>query len=117
MRKLVLALIAFAAAATLAARQPPPDPKAVKQLRTYGVPFDPQLLKERGSDESRRRAFAQVVRDVQDKLTDDPQTLRDLRRFARDGTFPPAGMGTTSKATVADVKDRAVFLKKTDDRW
>jgi hypothetical protein len=198
MRKMVLALTAFAAAATTAATQPPAaDPKAAKQLRTYGipvrarvfpqdspqaalrsvitaieqnefgyltahlidpafvderiedrrrqllpateedlltlrkvqsqapekydpsvrVPFDPQLFKERLADESRKRAFAQVVRDVQDKLTDDPQTLRDFRRFAKDATFPPAGGATTSKVALPDVKDRSLFFKNTDGRW
>jgi hypothetical protein len=197
MRKMVLALTAFAAASALAAGQPPADPKAAKQLRTYGVvtrlrafpqdtpqaavrsvitaiekgeidylvahlmepafvdarvedrrqqllgvveddlkrlraqqqqaperydvsvrvPVDVTLFKEKVADESKRRAFAQVVRDVTDKLADDPQALRDLRRFARDGVFPAAGMGTTAKVTIPDVRDRAVFLKKVDDRW
>src|SRR5439155_4817290 len=81
------------------------------------VPVDPALFKERVADESRKRAFDQVIRDVRDKLTDDPQTLRDLRRFARDGVFPTAGMAATAKVTLPDVKDRAVYLKKVEDRW
>lgn len=81
------------------------------------IPLDPALFKDRVTQESRRRAFEQVVRDVQDKLADDPQTARDLRRFARDGVFPDAATGTTAKLTLPDVKDRAVYLRKVDDRW
>jgi hypothetical protein len=54
---------------------------------------------------------------VKDKLVDDPEVLKDLRRFYRSGTFPEAGGGNTAKVGLPDVKDRAVFFKKIGDRW
>ena len=51
-------------------------------------------------------------------LLDDPEGMKDLRRFNRNGTFPDAGAAdTTAKVGLVDVKDRALFLKKIGDRW
>ena len=52
------------------------------------------------------------------KFADDPESLKDLRRFARGGTFPdPAAPDLAAKVGLPDLKDRAVFLKKIGDRW
>jgi hypothetical protein len=64
---------------------------------------------------SRERAFAQIARDLDEKLRDDPQSLRDLRRIWRAGTFTDEGAG--AKAVHPTVKDRAVFFKRSGDRW
>ena len=52
---------------------------------------------------------------IRHKLADEPDHLRDLRRFARDGQFQAAG--ETATATLPDVKDRALYFKKVGDRW
>jgi hypothetical protein len=52
---------------------------------------------------------------IRRKLADEPDHLRDLKRFARDGRFQAAG--DTATATLPDVKDRALYFKKVGDRW
>jgi hypothetical protein len=56
-----------------------------------------------------------LVGQIRRKLADEPGNLRDLRRFARDGQFNAAAEAAT--ATLADVKDRALYFKKVGDRW
>src|SRR5437763_10569014 len=53
------------------------------------LPDDPTAFAERVKQEARARAFRQVVRDVQDKLTEDPAILKELRRFLREGEVVP----------------------------
>jgi hypothetical protein len=79
------------------------------------VPDDPTLFRAMAAREARTRAFRQLVRDVQDKLTDDPQVLKDLRRFLREGAVADQPGG--ARVGLTDVKDRAVFLKQVGDRW
>ncbi|MDB5308447.1 MAG: hypothetical protein JWO38_2649 [Gemmataceae bacterium] len=89
-----------------------------KVSREDRVPVDPTAFRERVAGEARVAAFRQIVRDVQEKLTDDPEVLKDLRRFNRQGTFPdPGAAGETAKVGLPDVKDRAVYLKKIGERW
>ena len=80
------------------------------------IPTDPVKFQARLVADSRLRAFNQLTGDVKAKLIDDPEVLKDLRRFARSGSFPEGG-GDTAKVGLPDVKDRAVFLKKIGDRW
>lgn len=56
-----------------------------------------------------------LIRQIQRKLADQPDYLRDLNRFARDGQFLAAG--ETATATLPDVKDRALYFKKVGNRW
>src|SRR5439155_22887318 len=79
------------------------------------VPDDPIQFRAMAAREARTRAFRLLVRDVQDKLTDDPTLLKDLRRFLREGTVADQPGG--ARVGLADVKDRAVFLKQLDGRW
>jgi hypothetical protein len=65
--------------------------------------------------EARAGAFKQVVADVKAKIADDPEAVKELKRFARDGTVAEAGDGAT--ITLRDVKERKVFLKKVGNRW
>jgi hypothetical protein len=83
--------------------------------RESRVPDDPGAFRAYAANEARTRAFRQLVRDVTDKLTDDPQSLKDLRRFLREGTFTDVAGGV--RVTLADVKDRSVFLRQIGDRW
>lgn len=64
---------------------------------------------------SRERAFAQLARDMDEKLRDDPQALRDLRKILRDGTFTDEATG--ARAVHPTVKERALYFKKIGDRW
>ena len=53
--------------------------------------------------------FHDLASRIRRKLTDEPDNLKDLRRFARDGQFESAG--DTATATLKDVKDRALYFK------
>jgi hypothetical protein len=66
-------------------------------------------------DRSRQQAFRQLIRDVEDKLLNDPQAMRDLRKILRDGalTEEPGGV----RATHPDVKNRVLYLRKLGDRY
>ena len=79
------------------------------------VPDDMAKLRAMIDDQARTRAFRQLVRDLQEKLTDDPEVMKDLRRFYRTGTVSDAG--TTAKVALPEIKDRAVYLKKVGERW
>jgi len=72
-------------------------------------------LELRIRDVATRLAFRDLGRRIREKLTDEPDNLRDMKRFARDGQFQVAGESAT--ATVKDVKDRAIYFKKVNDRW
>jgi hypothetical protein len=69
------------------------------------------VLLERGRD----RAFKQLVRDVEQKLRDDPQALMDMKKILRAGTFTDEVAG--AKATNPTVKDSAIYFKKIGQRW
>jgi len=66
-------------------------------------------------ERSRLRAFRQLIRDIDEKLLDDPQSMRDLRKILRDGTFTEEPGG--ARGAHPDVKDRALYFKKIGDRW
>ena len=78
------------------------------------VPYDPTEFAAVVTAEARRRAFRRLVQDVRTTLAESPDHLRDLRRFEA-GEF--ADGGETAKATLLDVKDRAVFFRLANGRW
>lgn len=80
------------------------------------LPNDRTKFNELIVERSRERAFKQLARDVEQKLLDDPQSLRDMRKILRDGTFTDEP-GGGAKAVHPDVKGRALYFKKIGDRW
>jgi hypothetical protein len=66
-------------------------------------------------ERSRARAFRQLIRDIDEKLLNDPQSVKDLRKIMRDGTFTEEPGG--ARGTHPDVKDRALYFKRIGDRW
>lgn len=80
------------------------------------LPDDPAQFRARVAADARTAAYRQLVRDVREKLADDPEVLKDLRRFLRQGTFPE-NPAETAKVGLPDVRDRAVYFKKAGDRW
>ena len=64
---------------------------------------------------SREHAFKQLQRDAGQKILDDPQSLKDMKRILRDGTF--ADEGAVVKADHITLKDRALYFKRIGDRW
>lgn len=65
--------------------------------------------------EATLRGFRQFTRDVQDKLTEDPTLLKDLRRFVREGEV--AADGAAATIAIKELKDRKVYLKQAEGRW
>jgi hypothetical protein len=59
--------------------------------------------------------FDELVKETTTKLNDNPGTLKELRRFLKEGDWENAD--TTATAKLKDVKDRQVFMKKVDKRW
>jgi hypothetical protein len=72
-------------------------------------------LELRIRDVATRLAFKDLGRRIREKLGDEPDNLKDMKRFARDGQFQVAGEAAT--ASLKDVKDRAIYFKKANDRW
>jgi hypothetical protein len=89
------------------------NPDAV--TRENRVPQDPKEFRDFAAVRARDRAFRQFAKDVEQKLADDPQALRDIRRILREGKFADADMAAT--ATHPEVKGRTLYFKKIDDRW
>jgi len=79
------------------------------------LPTDRAKFEALIQDRSRLLAFRQVIRDVEEKLLNDPQALKDLRKIMRDGAFTDEPGG--AKATHPDVKDRVLYFRKIDDRY
>jgi hypothetical protein len=79
------------------------------------LPTDRAKFEALIQDRSRQLAFRQLIRDVEDKMLNDPQALKDLRRVMRDGVFSDEPGGT--RATHPDVKDKVLYFRKIDDRY
>lgn len=79
------------------------------------VPLDPVGFRALAATKARDRAFRQLQRDVAQKLTDDPQAVKDIRRVALDGMFADADPAATG--THPEVKGRTLYFKKAGDRW
>jgi hypothetical protein len=83
--------------------------------RDQRVPAEPDKLQPLLDAECQARGFRKFVNDLRGLSADDPSQLKELRRFLRDGQI--AESGDTAKVTLADTRDRFVFLKKIDGRW
>ncbi len=59
--------------------------------------------------------FRRLTETVKAKLADEPDNLKTLKRFLREGEVTEAG--DTATLTLKDVKGRSVFLRKVDGRW
>jgi hypothetical protein len=59
--------------------------------------------------------FRQLVRETKARLAEDPAAVKELRRFLAEGQWDEAG--DTAAVRLKDVKNRAVFLKRINDRW
>jgi hypothetical protein len=79
------------------------------------LPDDPQRFADRVRAEATARGFRQLVADVRRTLSDNPDHLKDLRRFLRAGQLLEAG--DTASLSLAAEKGRAVYLKKTAAGW
>lgn len=79
------------------------------------IPDEPERLKPLIDAECQARGFRRLVHDLKSLAADDPGQLKELRRFLRDGVVTE--QGDTASITLADTKDKAVYLKKIGTRW
>jgi hypothetical protein len=70
--------------------------------------FVDQQVKDRGSFEK----FVDVVRN---QWSNDPESIKELRRFLSEGTWEESA--DTAAAKLKDVPARQVYLKKVGNRW
>jgi hypothetical protein len=74
---------------------------------------DPQWVDERVQRPG--SSFDAVVRETTAKLGDNPDTVKELRRFLKEGEWE-AGE-TNASASLKDVKNRRVYFRKVENRW
>jgi hypothetical protein len=79
------------------------------------IPLDPRAFRAMVTAKAYERGFKQLMRDVEQKLADDPQVVKDFRRIAREGSFAEAD--PVASATHADVKGKTLYFKKIGSRW
>jgi hypothetical protein len=79
------------------------------------LPIDKSAFLDLIVAQSRERAFKQLVRDIAEKMRDDPQSLKDMKKIFNDGTFTDEG--NVTRAVHITVKDRALYFKKIGDHW
>ncbi|HEY1187605.1 MAG TPA: hypothetical protein VGE74_08095 [Gemmata sp.] len=79
------------------------------------VPLDPKAFRAVVADKARTLAFQQLQKDIEEKMRESPQTLKDLRKILREGTFSEAD--PTASAAHDAIKGRTLYFKKVGDRW
>lgn len=83
--------------------------------RIRRLPDDPDGFAAAVASEARVRAFRALVKDLAANLAENPERVRDLSRFLRDGAM--LENADDAKFSLKDVKDREVFFKKIGTRW
>ncbi len=79
------------------------------------IPLDRVRFQALIVEKSRERGFKQLVRDVEQKLRDDPEVINNLKKILNAEMFTEEA--ARAKAIYPDLKDRAVYFKKIEDRW
>ena len=74
---------------------------------------DPEFVDKRVQELGGR--FENLVRVTAENLADDPESVRDLRRFFNDGVWEEAG-GTAS-VKHKEIQGRQAYFRKMDNRW
>jgi hypothetical protein len=80
-----------------------------------GQALNPVDFQRRVVEVATRANVRQLGEQIRQKFEDEPDNLRDLKRFSREGQFQDAG--ETSTASIKDIKDRALYFKKVNGRW
>lgn len=91
------------------------DAQRLDPPRTGAIPVDPAGFAAHVQERAREMAFREVVRDIRATLAENPDHVRDFRRFARAGVFADAG--DTASASLPGVIGRQVFFRKEGNRW
>ena len=114
-----------------AAPKPPPQPRSVLLgaakitvrapiPRVFEALVNAEQLAIWWAEDARIEAelggrFENLVRVTTESLTDDPESVRDLRRFLADGEWQESGEAASVKHK--EVKGRQAFFRKMGSRW
>jgi hypothetical protein len=103
--------------ARLATTQPYYERIANEQIgaTAAGRLLRPEDFQRRVREIGTRLNFRNLTEQIRQKLADEPDLIRDLKRLAREGEFKDAG--DTSTVTHKDVRDRALYFKRIGGRW
>jgi hypothetical protein len=74
---------------------------------------DPDFVDQRVRELGGR--FENLLRVTTENLADDPESVRDLRRFSSDGAWQEGGGAASVKHK--DIQGRQAFFRKMDNRW
>lgn len=80
------------------------------------VPQDGPAFTALVTARARERTFRQVARELEQKLSDDPQPLKEMRRVLR-APSPFAEADPVATATLPEIKGRTLYFKRVGDRW
>jgi hypothetical protein len=79
------------------------------------LPTDRAQFLARITARSRDLAFRKLLLDIDQQMRNDPQSLKDMKKILRDGTFSDEGMG--AKVVHPSVKYVALYFRKIGDCW
>jgi hypothetical protein len=76
---------------------------------------DPKFVDQRVKDVYGGE-FEELVRETRSKFTDNPASVKELKRFLKEGEWENTEEDAAA-VKLMDVKDRQVFMKKVGKRW
>lgn len=79
------------------------------------LPYDPKEFLEFVKIEAKNRGFKATIEDVRKKFLADSNIVKEMKRFLREGEFSTTG--ETAKVTLKDVKGKAIYFVKVNNRW
>jgi hypothetical protein len=80
------------------------------------IPYDPTAFAALVTARARERMFRQLTKELEQKLAEDPQAMKEMRRILR-APNPFAEADPVATATLPEIKGRALYFKKIGDRW
>lgn len=103
--------------ARLAVNQPYFERVAGEQIvaTAAGAQLRGPALQARVTEVGTRLNFQDLTGTIRHKLADEPDNLKEMRRFLREGEVKPSG--DSAAIVLKDVKARALYFKKVKDRW
>lgn len=103
--------------ARLASTQPYFERAAAEQIGSTagGKLLRDAALQTRINEVATRLNVRNLAEQMRQKIIDEPDNLKELKRMARDGAFQSGG--DTTVVTLKDVKDRSLSFKKAGGRW
>lgn len=80
------------------------------------IPPDGPAFKALVTTRAREQAFRSLVKELELKLSEDPQAVKEMRKILR-APSPFAEADPVATATLPEIKGRTLYFKKVDGRW